>query len=165
MSSLISNVLAGVGKQVLNAFTDDASSSKLSHAEQLQQFDKRLDFAVNPEKAQFKEFLQSNFVDSMEGIEFLSQKVKDGLLSDPELAQFVSRNGGLSADFSIDKRGSNFVLTGSEGQEWVVQANSKLEKQVDQLFRLESIKQLAAITPGVGLDQLVEQAFQPSSSA
>ena len=162
MSSLISNVLLGVGKQVWNALSEDRVSPQQNRVDQLQQFGDRLDYAINPEKASFKQLLSDNFIHSLDGVEFLSEKMKDGLMSDPQLAQFVSRNGGTDGDYSIEKQGSHYMLSASNGQEWVVPANSELESKVDALCRLESIKQLAAVQPGLDLGHLVDLAFQES---
>lgn len=164
MSSLITNVLTGVGKQVWNSLTDGNTEVNASRASQLQEFQNRLDFAVSPEKASFKSFLQENFVSSLEGIEFLSQKLQDGMLSDPELAGFISRNGGLSADISIEENAGNFVLKGTQGEEWIVPANSELETTVSHLYHLESIRQLASVQPGLDIGQLVDLSFQKSAT-
>ena len=160
MSSLIANVLTGVGKQVWNSITDSSSENNPSREIQLQDFQSKLDFAVSPEKASFKAFLNDNFVNSLQGVEFLSQKLQDGMLSNPELTGFIARNGGLAADISIEKQAGNFVLRGAQGEEWVVPTNSELETTVSRLYHLESVRQLASLQPGLELDQLVDLSFQ-----
>jgi len=162
--SIISNVLANAGQHIWNSLTEDSVSST-SRNEQLQKFENRLDYAINPEKAAFKQFLDENFVSSMEGVNFLSQKLENGILSDPQLAKFVAQNGGLSSDYSIEQRGFNYVLTSESGNEYVVGSNTDLSERVGNLYRLESVKQLAALQPGLNLDTLVDQSFQRSNNA
>lgn len=163
MNGLISNVIMGVGKQVWKSLSEPDGAAPANRAEQLLQFEQRLDFAVNPDKAAFKAYLDRESIHSMEGVEFLSQKLKDGLLSDPALSRFVSQNGGFASEFSIEQRSGNYVLTGTRGQEWIVPANSALETRVSQLHHIENVRQLAALRPGLGLQQLVDLAFAPES--
>jgi len=163
MSSLIANVLTGVGKQVWNSITEGSAENNASREIQLQDFQSKLDFAASPEKASFKAFLNDNFVNSLQGVEFLSQKLQDSMLSNPELAGFISRNGGLAADISIERQAGNFVLKGAQGEEWVVPTNSELERTVGQLYHLESVRQLASMQPGLELGQLVDLSFQKAA--
>lgn len=159
MNGLISNVIMGVGKQMWKSFAEPDGAAPVSRAEQLQRFEQRLDFAVHPEKAAFKGYLMSESIDSTQGVEFLTEKLKNGLLSDPALSRFVAQNGGLSGAFSIEQRAGNFVLAGGSGQEWVVPANSALETTVSRLHHLEHIRQLASVRPGLDLNALVDLAF------
>ena len=159
MNGLISNVIMGVGKQLWQSLSDGQGATASTRLEQLQRFEQRLDHAVNPEKAAFKAYLTQQSVDSIEGVEFLSQKLQDRLLSDPSMTQFVAQNGGRSADFMIEQRGEQFVLSGTSGREWVVPANSAVEQTVSQLHHLENIRQLASLRPGLNLPSLVDLAF------
>lgn len=157
--SIISSVLVSAGKELIGGLVDRNKSQEPSRAGQLHQFEQRLDQAMDPNKATFKGFLSENHVSSMESIEFLQSRLKDGLLSDGSLTRFLTSNGGFSADLSIQKNGSDYSLKSINGDIFNVESGSAIEGIVDKLYRLESVLQLSAIHPGIKVDQLVDLSF------
>lgn len=158
--SILSSVLVSAGQGLIGKMGESHSSPKLDRSTQLERFDQRLEHALNPEKARFNEFLSEHHVDDVNRALSFRDELKSRLLSQAELNGFVSANGGYDAQFSIDKSASGYSLIGSNGQSYAVESGSEMESLVESVFHLESVLQLAAVSPGLTLNHLVDQAFE-----
>lgn len=159
MNNIISSVLLSAGKQIIGGLTG-SNQKQVDRTEQLQRFDQRLDFVTNPKKNEFKTFLKNNHAENTISAEYLQKRLKKGLLHQPELSQFVSGNGGLSAPLTIEKSNSGYTLANAAGEIVNIEKGSAMEGLVDKLYHLESVLQLAAVDPGVSLDKVIDLSFE-----
>jgi hypothetical protein len=162
MSAILTSLLAGAGKQLLqNVFDGDgpARAQPANRAEQLGQFERRLSHEMNPEKAQLTRFLESEGVRDVQSLDLLEGRLEEVLFSDPELQGFVEKAGGASASFELEQRGDSMVLRDAFGGEQWIGKGSRVYETAMRLDQVQSLKENAAAYPGFDLRRCIELHF------
>ena len=161
MSSILTSVLLSAGKHLIGEVTGSGNNTKkIDRAEQLARFDQRLDSVVNPDKTAFKTFLDENHIVSKPGLEYLKQRLQDGLLADPEMADFLNVSGTFDDSLTIEKTQSGYTLMNASGEVLNVDKGSMAGAIVGKLYRIESVLQLAAVDPTLDLNKAIEMSFE-----
>ena len=160
MSNILTSVLVSAGKHLIGELTGSESSKKADRASQLARFDERLDSVVNPDKTQFKTFLEDNHISGQPALEYLQDQLQDTLLTDPNLANFADASGSLGSELTIDKSPSGYTLMNASGEVLNIEKGTVQEAIVDKLYRIESVLQLAAVDPTLDLDKAIDLSFE-----
>jgi hypothetical protein len=162
MSILETALLAG--KEVVELIADTGSRRNPAvRAYQLSAFHDRLDRVLDPEKAGFNKALQNRQVSDSLQLQRTSDQIKQMILSDGELAGFLSANGGYSGSFTIDHENGTYVLRGASGSSYTVPYNSNLKSEVEFLYHAQRVLDVSERHPGLSLDQTIDLAFADNS--
>jgi hypothetical protein len=165
MCSLLATAI-NVGREVVGMLSDsDNQSTSVARAGQLSEFNARLDQVLQPEKAEFNKFLTNKQIGSIEELSGIVDQLKQTILSDGEMADFLSANGGFEGSFTIDMQGDNFVIQGASGSSYSVPFNSSIRDFVAQLYQAQSVLNASQQNPGMSLSQAVDLAFAGNSGS
>ena len=160
--SILTSVLVSAGKNLIGDLANgDSDRSKVNRGAQLARFDQRLDAVSNPEKINFKDFLAENQADnSPASLEYLQRRLKDGLLTDPEISEFANASGTLKGALTIEKTPTGYSLVNEAGEIYNPEKGSVAEAVVGKLYRIESVLQMVAVDPTISLNRAIDLSFE-----
>lgn len=163
MSTLLSNFVVETGKSLLSSFSGSNNKAAVASPGALDRFDVRLEYAMSPEKSELKSFLSSKSVNRIEALPFAEQQLKSELLTDPQVSRFLTKNGVSLDEVKVQKTPSGFSLVTDNNQSFRFEADSVGAGIASKVYHLQNVRQLAALQPGLTLNQLIDESFARSS--
>ncbi len=162
MEPIISSLAVQAGKQLINFLSPEKTQKPVNRVAQMERFENRLEESLNPDKADFESFLSANHVTGVSSLELLSDRLKQQLMQDTELREFLNSQP-LNADFSLEATEAGWVIQSDTQAIYHLNDDGIAQAAAEKLGRIESILQLAALQPNANLDSLVDQVFDLSN--
>lgn len=162
MEPIISSLAVQAGKQLINFLSPEKTQKPVNRVSQMDRFENRLEQSLNPQKADFESFLTANHVTGVSSLEILSDRLKQQLMQDTELREFLNSQP-LNANFTLEATETGWALQSDTQAVYHLDDNGIAQAAAEKLGKIESILQMASLQPNADLGTLVDQAFDGSN--
>ncbi|OPZ68434.1 MAG: hypothetical protein BWY82_02554 [Verrucomicrobia bacterium ADurb.Bin474] len=160
MDPILSSLVVQAGKNLIGNLVgaDRTQPVRPQDSEgRMARFEERLQQVMDPVKADLKGFLESNRVNSVQGLEALEDRLINGLVHSKEVTSVDTAKGSVGEWDLVCDSGS-LRLESERGDQIDLDPNGDLGRGAKRLVQVRQLLEQAQITPGLPFQSLVNTA-------